>query len=121
MEVVHENEHPPELTQKPEQPLSKAQRAIKERAAKVEAEAQEAHNKLVQRFCDFIINEDNPTEEAILEKKNLISNQWKVFCRSRSLNPKALNLVFDKCTVVHNDFKQKDGSTEGESVLEAKE
>jgi hypothetical protein len=75
-------------------PMTRQQRRFIER---VESEAHDINVKLKQKFIDYLVIADNPTEDEMLDKANVLSAQWKMYCKSRHIDNKALPLVHDYC------------------------
>lgn len=83
--------------------LSRKTRRFKER---IEAEARETHNVLVNKFLLFFTACDNPEGPEVQEKMKQIDAQWKTYCAHRQLNPAVLEVVNNYMLNILDKYKK---------------
>lgn len=97
------NGHNKEKEIEPEKPLSREQRRAKER---VETEARQVHERMCEKFTDFMIECEDPDGPEVAEKAKSMSAQWKMFCKSRGLKENCYNFMEKYCETVIAEFKR---------------
>lgn len=116
-----------EVKEEKEVHLSKAQRRINEAQEKVQQRATKTLHNLCQRFLDYLIDVDDPSDQELNAQARVLSAQWKMYCTNNNLNNIAFELVNNFCQEKIKEFNDlKNGKTEEvevkpnpETVLEA--
>lgn len=101
--------------------LSKAQKRIQEVQEKTQQRATKVLQGLCQRFLDYLIDVDNPSDDELNGQARVLSAQWKMYCINNNLNKVAFDMVSKFCEEKikeFNDLKQGKEIEEGAPVSE---
>jgi len=101
---------PPQEEVKKERLLTRQEQRFFE---KVSQEAQRVLGNTVNRFVQFMANEDL-TEASIKEKRDALSRQWKTYCTIKHLNIAAFDAVAKECDQIIEVYNSQkaDGAPE---------
>jgi len=82
--------------------MNRLQKRAHERANE---EAQEAFKGLIKQYWDIFF-ENSPTDQIVIDKEAEVIAKWKMYCQRRSLKPECLNMVYDACKTIREDYER---------------
>jgi len=98
---------PPEKTDI-KTPLTRAELRRRER---VNEEVKTQLSLLSQKFLTFFMESDDPESQEVVDKMNQMDAKWRVFCKSKSLIPRAYTLAKEEMEgIIQEYLKEKEAA-----------
>jgi hypothetical protein len=88
-------------------PLNRAELRRRER---VNSEVKEALSLISQKFLTFFMESDDPESQEVVDKMNQIDAKWRVFCKSKSLIPRAYTLAKEEMEGIIQEYLKEKGT-----------
>ena len=82
--------------------MTRMQKRANERA---NIEAKEAFGGLVQQFWTIFFD-NTPEDQIVTDKEKEVIAKWKMYCQRRRLKPECLNMVYDACKTIREDYEK---------------
>lgn len=92
-----------EESKQEKRPLTREQRRAVERVNK---EASEIVQRLVNSWYDFFLDND-PDSEEVKAKQREVNAKWRMYCKRRNLKPQAHNVVNQSIAGLIEEYKKE--------------